>query len=212
MSALSKKANPTKSPDLTIVSQPQEFFHQLVAETCRALKVAVLPETEFYLVNLLNQFMTTENLYSRGADGSVREEPLAFLLKDAIEERSPEGKRLMFRHVGDVSLYTAGFFQDSLNRKLVDVDYYIELGGAAYLQAASLTVESSIRPVLSELSSRFPVFVDVLADVSVKTAAPKEQDLVRAYELWTQTQSVRAEKILEKAGIIPPSKKKTDLQ
>ena len=34
--------------------------------------------------------------------------------------------------IGDVSLFTSGFFADSLRGKLVDVDYYVNIGGAAY--------------------------------------------------------------------------------
>jgi hypothetical protein len=35
------------------------------------------------------------------------------------------------RRVGDASLFISGFFADSLNRSLVDVDYYIDLGERA---------------------------------------------------------------------------------
>lgn len=202
----------SKKPDpLTIVAQPQAFFQELIAETFGKLKVRVLPETEFYLVNLLNQFMSTENLYARDSSGNMKEEPLVFLLKDALEEKAAENKRVMFRHVGDVSLYTAGFFHDSLARKLVDVDYYIEMGGHAYQQTAVLTLEPAVKPVFSELSDRFPLFVDVLGEISEKTSPATEKDLLRIYDFWLKTQSARAERVLEKAGLIP-SRKKPDLQ
>src|SRR4051812_29975380 len=97
---------------LKLVSQPQDYFRELITEAMGRQQVSAQPETEFYLVNLLNQFMTADRL---------TEEPLALMVKEAVEKPEPREKRSLFRHVGDVSLYVAGYFQDSLNRKLVDV-------------------------------------------------------------------------------------------
>ena len=58
-------------PNLTLVAQPQDFFRELVTEAMGRQKVSAQPETEFYLVNLLNQFIKTDRLYMRDADGSV---------------------------------------------------------------------------------------------------------------------------------------------
>jgi hypothetical protein len=49
---------------LTLVAQPQDFFRELVTEALGKQKVTTQPETEFYLVNLLNRFMATESLYA----------------------------------------------------------------------------------------------------------------------------------------------------
>src|SRR5262245_45960264 len=122
-----------RKPALTLVAQPQEYFRELVTEAMGRQKLAAQPETEFYLVNLMLQFMTPEKL---------RETPLALMVKEALEQPVTETKRELFRQVGDVSLYVAGYFQDSLNRKVVDVDYYIEMGGTAYKRVAGL-VDSS---------------------------------------------------------------------
>src|SRR5580698_8113837 len=119
-------------PSLKLVSQPQDYFRELVTEALSSQQIKTKPETEFYLVNLLNQFMKTDRLYGQAEDGSLKEQPLAFMIKEAIEEPQVEQQAVLFRHIGDVSLYTAGFFQDSLNRKLVDVDYYIDVGHTAY--------------------------------------------------------------------------------
>mgnify|MGYP002137355912 CR=1 FL=1 len=59
------------------------------------------------------------------------------------------------RAMGDFSLYIAGFFSDSLKRKLVDVDYYIGMGGAAYENAARLEDKKHRAQVLLELSKKY---------------------------------------------------------
>jgi hypothetical protein len=190
-------------PNLTLVTQPQDYFRELVTEALGKRRLSAQPETEFYLVNLLNQFMTTEQL---------RDEPLAFMVKEALEQTQPILQNQLFRKVGDVSLYVAGYFQDSLNRKLVDVDYYIEMGGTAYKQVATLTNEQMMKALYQELAEKFSSFVDVLAEVSDKTTPKSETDLLRMYELWVRTKSERAAKALQEAGILPNDTVKKDWQ
>src|SRR3954471_10453501 len=132
-------------PLLKLVAQPQDYFRELVTEAMGKQKISTQPETEFYLVNLMNQFMTTDRLYARNPEGVVRDEALAILVKEALEQPKPQAQSALFRHIGDVSLYVAGFFQDSLNRKLVDVDYYIDMGGTAYKQVAVRAEEDILK-------------------------------------------------------------------
>lgn len=198
--------------DLKLISQPDAYFHELVTTALESQGVNTKPEAEFYLVNLLNQFITTDRLFPRDAEGNSRQEPLALMVKEALEEPQPQQQRQRFRYVGDVSLYVAGYFQDSLNRKLVDVDYYIEMGGTAYHQAAIRSEENSFRDLYEELAHKFASFVDVLAEVSDKTTPRTEKDILRLYEVWVRTKSERAAKALQEAGIIPNETVKKDWQ
>ena len=199
-------------PNLKLIAQPQDFFRELVTEAMDQHRVKTNPETEFYLVNLLNQFMKTERLYEQSQDGSLMEQPLAFMIKDAIAQPQPQAQAAMYRRIGDVSLYTAGFFQESLNRKLVDVDYYIDVGHTAYSKVADRAEESVLRAIYEELAAKFAAFVDVLAAVSDKTTPKTETDLLRIYERWVRTGSERAARALQDAGIIPNKTVKKDWQ
>jgi hypothetical protein len=197
---------------LTLVTQPQDYFRELVTEALEKQKLTTQPETEFYLVNLLNKFMTTDRLYSRDSDGSVREGSLAIMVKEALEQPQPQAQSALFRHIGDVSLYVAGYFQDSLNRKLVDVDYYIDMGGTAYQNVAARSDETTLKSLYLELADKFGSLVDVLAQVSDKTTPKTEKDILRMYELWVRTRSERAAKALQEAGILPNETIKKDWQ
>jgi hypothetical protein len=201
-----------RKPPISLVAQPQDFFRELVTEALGHQKITTTAETEFYLVNLLNQFMTTDRLYPRDSSGNAKEEPLAFMIKDALEQPQPAAQRVLFRHVGDVSLYVAGFFQDSLNRKLVDVDYYIDVGETAYKQVAVRAEEEVLKALYEELAGKFASFVEVLAEVGDKTGQRTEKDILRIYELWIRTRSERAAKALQEAGIIPNASIKKNLQ
>src|SRR5690606_1414159 len=113
---------------LELVTHPQAFFHELVMTALGNQKLQPAPETEFYLVNLLERFMFSERL---------RMQPLVCLFQEALEEPVPELQRRLFQQWGDTSLYVAWLFQASVDRKLVDVDYYIEVGGGAYRRVAA---------------------------------------------------------------------------
>jgi hypothetical protein len=100
------------------------------------------------------------------------------------------------------SLFPA-FFSDSLNRSLVDVDYYIQLGGSAYGSLARQAPGDTFGDVFDELSEKFGDFVDVLSEVSERTSMTSNTDLLRLYEKWLRTGSRRSGDLLAARGIVP---------
>ncbi len=193
---------PLKQSGLTLDTTPESFFFELVREAIDRQKVKVQPETEFYVVKLLNRFIFSESLYSKNDHGGLDDQPLAFLYKEAIEAGEPASQKSLFQNVGDISLFKAGFFQESLSRSLVDLDYYIGLGGSAYRNAAQRSEEKHFRNLFGELADQFGTVVDVLSEVSEQTTVTKtEQDLLRLYDMWSRTGSERAARALTRTGI-----------
>ena len=120
--------------------------------------------------------------------------------------RAPGEDRLRtLRDVGDTSLYLTGFFADSLQRKLVDVDYYISIGGSAYGQLARAYERRRglSGEIFDELGNRFSEYVDVLAEVSHSSALGSPTGVVQLYERWLKTGSEWAERKLRKNGLVP---------
>ena len=63
--------------------------------------------------------------------------------------------------------------------------------------------EDAFSEVFGELARNFVGFMDVLADVSERTGASSNSDLLRLYEKWMRTGSARdGQKLLER-GIVP---------
>ena len=102
----------------------------------------------------------------------------------------------------------SGFFADSLRRKLVDVDYYVTIGEYAYA-ALSRHEADTLSPVFAELATKFPAFVDVLSEVSERTACTSNADLLRLYEKWLKTGSRRSGELLIERGVVPNASIKT---
>ena len=118
-----------------IFLRPAEYFHGAIAGAMSSLNIKASDYARTYLANLLSQFISMDNLYPTDAEGR-KTDTLAMQLASALEEERSEKRAQRLRQMGDFSLYIAGFFSDSLNRKLVDVDYYIGMGGAAYENVA----------------------------------------------------------------------------
>ncbi len=201
-----------KTSSLTLDTTPESFFFELVRQAIDHQRVRIQPETEFYVVKLLNRFIFSESLYTKNEKGGLQDQPLAFLYKEALEAEISAAQKSLFQNVGDISLFKAGFFQESITRSMVDLDYYIGMGGSAYRNAAERSDEKHFRNLFGELSDQFGTVVNVLSEVSEKTTMTKtEQDLLRVYDVWSRTGSERAARTLARTGIkLTPNPKKQD--
>src|SRR5437868_4629047 len=179
----------------------RDFFRDLLSRAIENQRAQVQPFTELYIVNLLHGFLASEALYVEAEDGTLQQKPLAFLLKEALEEAGPARLRLL-RRLGDTSLFISGFFPDSLARRssLVDVDYYIAMGGRAYDAVARHAAERSL---WEELADKFRLLVDLLNEVSERTLASTDAGLIRLYERWMKTGSERLAAVLVRQGVVP---------
>jgi hypothetical protein len=174
---------------------PVEFFRDLVESALHRQHLSAREGTSFYLVNLLAGFVHGD----RTAPGD--DEPLGVRFVKALQEAGAR-QRDELRRVGDRSLFISGFFADSLSRSLVDVDYYIQLGEHAYGSLAR-QADGTFGDVFDELAGKFPAFVDVLGEVSERTAMASNADLLRLYEKWLRTRSRRSGDLLASRGIVP---------
>ncbi|MGZ3693866.1 MAG: hypothetical protein ACXWQO_06670 [Bdellovibrionota bacterium] len=203
---------PKNNTNSIIFVSPGEYFHGAVSGAVASLKVEVSDHAKLYIAQLLGQFISIDQFYPKDSEGNPAD-TLTEQLKNALAEEEARARALRLKQLGDFSLYIAGFFTDSLSRKLVDVDYYIGMGGAAYENAARLEKKAKAELFL-ELSRKFPQFVEILAQISEETGFNPEnhRDLLRVYDLWAKTGSERLAKQLAKAGIVAPLKKPGDSQ
>ena len=179
-----------------------EYFRDLVDRALTHQGVATQELTSYYVVQLLAGFLQQpENL----DDG-----PLSVRLAQALESGGMR-QRASLKQIGDLSLFIAGFFSESLNRKMVDVDYYATIGGRAY-HALSRVETDTFSPVFAELGSKFVDFVDVLSEVSERTSCATNVDLLRLYEKWVKTGSRRSGQLLVERGVVPNASIKPTLQ
>lgn len=183
----------------------EEYFQSSVSDALDNQNVEAGADTVHYVVNLLTSFSRADRLFEQTPDGMMIR-PLALLYADALAGSTTDERNRALRRLGDVALFISGVFSDSLNRRVVDIDYYVSMGGSAYSYLSdTLRISSGGRAMSSifhELASKFVAFVDVLGEVSEGTNQ-NDIDVLRQYELWLRTGSKRAAKRLAAAGIQP---------
>ncbi len=184
----------------------RDYFRESIDAVIDNQGVDVDPHAAHYVVNLLTLFARSEDLYEDHGE-TYGLKPLALMMADAAAASNVVERTFSLQRIGDVALFIAGFFADGLAHKLVDLDYYIHMGGTAY---GSLSDEirgtargRALADVYRELARKFQIVVDVLNEVRDSARRSSDIDLLRTYEVWLRTGSKRAAGLLRKNGVVP---------
>ena len=186
---------------------PRAVFAELVASALWETRVQPSQMAIAYLIELLDSRVRTA---APTPDGAADEATLA---EDLLSARLHAGitRLRRLRNLGDRALFIAGFFGDSLSRSVVDIDYYGDVGRAAYANLADSlarqVTEKSWPGLYLELAQRFDQFVDVLAEVGDRTRFGGSEDLLRLYERYVRTGSPRDRGRLLRRGQVPPDRR-----
>ncbi|MGE0173881.1 MAG: hypothetical protein AB7T49_13885 [Oligoflexales bacterium] len=193
------------STTLQIV-KPEEYFRTEVHSAVSSLKINLDSQIEYYLVNLLCDFIEPRKDLDGEQQIDVFNTPLAIMLKSAMEA-TPDTKVKIYKRLGDTSLYFAGFFQEYFNKKTFDVSYYITMGSTAYNNISEIVryrhSDAHFTKMYQDLAKEFKNLVEVIATISEQFIDRTDKNLLATYERWTKTQSDRLRKILENEGINP---------
>jgi len=149
-----------------------------------------------YLVGLLARF-ASDDLAARV------QEPLGLRLAEALQEPAPWTRVAQLRDVGDDALYLSGFFDPWLTSRGIAASYVAALGGRAYgMVAASGRLSAEAARGYRELGERFQDLAHVLEDVREQTALRTPQDIVRLYDRYRRSPSLRLARRLRQAGVL----------
>lgn len=175
------------------VEYAMPYFRELVEDALARQRIAATEHAAYYIVRLLASFVQP--------GFRDDEAPLVVRLAKAMDT-DLGSQRAGLKALADEALFVSGFFAESLDRRLVDVDYYVAIGGAAYHALGRMETDQ-LSAVFAELGRKFVAFVDVLTDVSERTSCSSNADVVRIYEKWLKTGSRRSVQRLIEKGLIP---------
>jgi hypothetical protein len=197
-----KKTKASETSSLFLVSS-KDFFAEAVQSGLQKRNLRVYPGVERYLVGILEHYLDARNLFQNEISESGQKKPdtLAEMLLVAVNSDHKEKTELL-KQLGDRSLYISGFFGDSLKRKIVDVDYYAEMGGTAYAALADCVAEDTTAQIYRTFSKQFIDFVDVLTYISETSSIKTDQDLLRLYDRYMRTGSELAKEKLVELGVL----------
>ena len=122
----------------------------------------------------------------------------------------------MLKLIGDRALYVAGFFAESVERSLVDIEYYVSMGKSAYTGAAGVSQarrRAELTHTFGQLAQKFSRLVDVLNHVAATSQgrSGRDTDLLKLYDRYARTKNERTRKILEDRGLTVQPHTNTDL-
>ena len=182
-----------------------DFFKVLVLEGLNQSGVQVSISVKDYLTKLLQFYVFSDHLFSEvSSSGKKRIKTLAEMYLNSCT--STVNTKNNLKELGDTSLYISGFCREYLKKKLVSVDYYIEMGQQAYETLADLHSQE----LFKEMSVRFKDLTFVLFYIRKhQSSDPYVISLMDRYLDIGCSKSVEA---LNKEGIsVPFTRTKSDL-
>ena len=186
-----------------LILDSNQFFKDIVREAFDRFQLKANSHIRFYLVDVLKHYLFIENLYGKTDSlGRKTRDNLGETLLKAVHLK-PRERFEKLKDLADSSLYISGFFSDSFQRKIIDVDYYIDVGKLAYETLSKDVEEDVFSKLYKEISDQFVFLVDVLSFISQKAELTDKENILRTMEIYTKTQSPLKKEILVEKGVFP---------
>ena len=190
-----------------LVMDSNQFFKDVVEEAFTRCQLKAGLYVRIYLVDILKHYLFVGNLYNKkDSSGRKTRETLAETLL-TVNKMKPKERFEKLKSLADSSLYISGFFSDSFQRKIIDIDYYIDIGRLAYQTLAQDVEEDTFSKLYNEISNQFIDLVDVLSFISQKAEMTDRENLLRIMDVYTKTHSSLREEILVEKGVFNRPKK-----
>lgn len=171
--------------NLLTADNATQLWQCVVKEAERDCSVTLNQSLEAYLTSLLIR-------YTNQADISKRILATSFL--EAVQDKTPHRNQTL-QTVGDDCLIYTGLFPHATRRRLVQIDYFVDLGRSAYLAISGQAAE-----LYTALAGEFVMLMDVLQSIRPELLEPYE-----AYLQWRLCGSQYAKRLLKRyTGVILP--------
>jgi hypothetical protein len=193
---------------IQLASDLPTYFENEVQNTAQKQGLTMSQPTARYLAQVLAKFADTKNYLVENPNepeaGRSSFPTLAIMWMESLQT-PPAEQFFRLQQLGDIALFTTGFFAERLDRKLIDQDYYRAMGEQAYERAGkireSLASERALN-VFFELASSFTNYVEIFAELSDQSMMMSDREVLKLYEKWLRTKNFRIQRMLGEAGII----------
>ncbi len=192
----------------TLFISSRDFFKEAVRDAFTRRRIRTPIVVEDYLVQVLEQYVVADRFHEDeyvDETSGKKTGTLAETLLTAVQSDHPTKIELL-KKLGDRTLYVCGFFGDSFQRKIIDLDYCVDMGETAYRLLAGSVKEDRGARIYSICANRFIEFVDVLNYISEKSQLQSAKNVLRIYDRYLKTGSELAREKLQDMGIVPISR------
>jgi len=189
---------------IILSSNLQGFFFDGLSEINKKSLCPVPESVIYYSSDVLDKFALSQDFFEI-SEGKVREKILGMKLLEATQFSRDEQKRV-YKEVGDMSLLVCGYFSESVNKKIVDTQYYSQLGKMAYSHL------NNVIPTFLDIPSFYNMVATCFESMTtlMTILATRDRTGVESHLIFKKL--LRDENISEKemlvSGIIPNDSKK----
>lgn len=164
------------------------LWQDVVRHAENRCSISLQQELESYLISLLIRYTNKPEL---------SKQIFATVFLKALQTHEA-GREISLQHVGDQCLLFTGLFPRIAEKRLVKINYFVNLGRSAYAAISHCTDD-----LYSSLALQFVVLMDVLQSIR----ADSQLLPLEAYEQWNELGSKRALQILQEYSKAFPLKK-----
>ncbi len=166
------------SSNLILETSLQCYFFDQLVELNQKFSTPLQREDIYYSSLVMDKFGMAHHFFEE-KEGKTSEKILGIKLMESTH--LPKKKRIReLKDIGDTALFVCGFFADSLNKKIVDVSYYRDIGQAAYSKLNNLVPSFyDVDSFYNEFSKKFSnaaLLMELLSKECSSNA--KEDDLI----------------------------------
>ena len=184
-----------------------QWFQQEILTLAKEKRSPLSIEEQLYTADVCSRFARSEQAFGI-LEGERHLEPLALLLRQAMDCGDESERIRLLRRLGDVALFTSGFFAERVESKGLDLDYFVGMGGMAYSNVSSLARRgrASWRELYDRLAKNFQQVVHLLWDFVQQFSLQNNTDLLAVYREWERTGSLRLQRLLLARGFALPKR------
>jgi hypothetical protein len=147
-----------KTPTLVTDQSLQDYFIQNLGQLNKKLVKPLENQVLIYSGEVLEKYLFSEKFFEIQA-GKIQEKALGVMLLEASMKPFHE-RRLIIQEVAETSLIVSSYFYQSHKKKILNRDYYLEIGRRAYKSFDKLA------PSYKEVNNFFDYIANVFDQVT----------------------------------------------
>jgi len=188
---------------MLVVKNLNSEFYEIVSEKEKAAEIDLSDYSKLYLLNLLKGLVEKNDFFYKEliGDDALGEAYMRALTLELLT------KVQKIKAVGDLCLIYSGLFPDRLNKKLVDIDYFIKLGKLSFYTLHKIYTNmnsiSDLKNLYLSVYTDFVKIVAVLIEIAKSFKLIDETNLLKVYERWQKTKIKGLYEILKHNNIFP---------
>jgi len=193
---------------MEVVQRVEGFIVDEIEAAEEKLNIRLSKYTKIYILDLLKKLCTQRDPLNLELIG---DRPLAIVLMEAVRKDIFQKIRDL-KAVGDISLIFSGLYPEYLTRRLVDIDYYIEIGKRSYHLLSdtysNFTRQQELFVLYSQLVAEFITLIQILTEMASELHFLDEENLEKIYNRYRRTRIKKYLEILRENKIEPLLTKK----